>query len=544
MTNLRTINGKIYAELITSGANSLINAKNRIDALNVFPVPDGDTGTNMSSTVEVAAKALRTFNDENLGNTAKFIAKNMLLGARGNSGVILSQIFKGFSLAFTDKNETDINGFLEGFRKATEKAYGSVLKPIEGTILTVIRETTEALEAKMSEISSFEEFFKYALEFSRVACDNTPNKLKILREVGVTDSGGEGLHTFIMGMYKYIMGEPVEISNDEQSIDTFISSKEVYNGEFGYCTEFIIELNSLDEFDKALFEKQLNKKANSLVVVQDDRLVKVHGHTLKPGDLLNFGQKFGEFIKIKSENMTLQAEDSRNKNVVINNQEKTKEIKKCGIVSCNLGSGIINKMNELGCNVIIESGQTQNPSALDIIEAIKSCDAENVFVLPNNKNIFLTAEQAAQAITDKRVYIIPTTTQIQGVNAMLAFNADADVEENQELMHEMTQMVKTGEITTAIRNTKLNGINIKEGEFIAILDGKIKLCEETYLEAAKKLIKKTANSETQLITIYYGNEASELDAAELEDYIRRYFECDVEIINGNQPNYFFVIGFE
>ncbi|VEU75826.1 kinase [Mycoplasmopsis maculosa] len=540
----KKIDGKIYSELITSGANNLINNKNRIDALNVFPVPDGDTGTNMSSTVEMAAKALENYSSDNLGEVANFVAKNMLLGARGNSGVILSQIFKGFALAFSEKEEVDILGFLEGFKKATEKAYGSVLKPIEGTILTVIRETTESLEAKINNFTSFEELFKAAFESSRIACDNTPNKLKILREVGVTDSGGEGLHNFIEGIYKYFKGEPVKISNDETSIDTFISNKEVYNGEFGYCTEFIIELNSIEDFDKKQFEKQLNKKANSLVVVQDDKLVKVHGHTLKPGDLLNFGQKFGEFIKIKSENMTIQAEDSRNKNVVLNNIDKKGETKKCGIVSCNLGSGIIEKMRELGCDVIIESGQTQNPSALDIIEAIKNCDAENVFILPNNKNIFLTAEQAAQATRDKKVYIIPTSTQIQGINAISVFNSDVSPEENTELMNEMISMVQTGEVTTAVRNTQINGVKIKEGKFISILDGKIKLCVDTYLEAAKKLIKKTANEDTQLITIYYGNEASELDAAELEDYIRRYFECDVAIINGNQPNYFFIIGFE
>ncbi|WP_406616869.1 DAK2 domain-containing protein [Mycoplasmopsis adleri] len=544
MINNKVVDGKTYAELIISGANNLINNKERIDALNVFPVPDGDTGTNMSSTVEVAAKALQNNNSNNLGEVATIVSKNMLLGARGNSGVILSQIFKGFALAFANKEQVDVLGLLDGFKKATERAYQSVLKPVEGTILTVIRETTEALEKKINKNTTFEEFFIFAKDFSRMACDNTPNKLKILREVGVTDSGGEGLQAFISGMTSYVLGTPVEISQGEQPIDKFISSEEVYNCEFGYCTEFIITLNDVDTFNKETFEKSLMKKANSLVVVQDNELLKVHGHTLKPGDLLNFGQKYGEFLKIKSENMTLQAENSRNKNVVINDKEESNAKQKCAIVSCNLGSGIINKMKELGCDVIVESGQTQNPSAADLIDAIKSCNAKDVFILPNNSNIFLTAEQAAQAISNKKVHIIQTRTQIQGINAMLAFNKDTSAKENNELMSEMIKLVKTGEVTTAVRDTKLNGVKIKEGHFISILDGKIISCKDTYLDAAKAIIDKVTDNSTELITIYYGNDATEPDAFELSNYISKSYDCDVEIVSGNQPNYHFIIGFE
>lgn len=545
MTNNK-LDGILYSQLIISGANNLINNRERIDALNVFPVPDGDTGTNMSSTVETAAKALADNGEEtNLGTIAALVSKNMLLGARGNSGVILSQIFKGFALSFENKESVNVLGLLQGFKKATERAYQSVLKPVEGTILTVIRETTEQLEKKVNKNTSFQEFFVFAKDFAKTACENTPNKLKILREVGVTDSGGEGLYSFIDGMASCILGKPVEISQQEQSIDKFISSEEVYNGEFGYCTEFIITLNDIQKFDKENFEKQLQKKANSLVVVQDNELVKIHGHTLKPGDLLNFGQKFGEFVKIKSENMTLQAEMSRNKNVKINEKEDTtKKTSKNAIVSCNLGSGIISKMKELGCDVVIESGQTQNPSASDIIEAIKLCDAENVFILPNNSNIFLTAEQAAQAINDKKIHIIPTKTQVQGINAILGFNRDSSVEENKELMTEMMKMIKTGEVTTAVRDTKMNNVKIKQGEFLAIVDSKIIACKKTYLEAAKSIIDKVANDESELITIYYGNQATEPDALELSNYIDKSYSCEVEIVSGNQPNYHFIIGLE
>ncbi|WP_027334845.1 DAK2 domain-containing protein [Mycoplasmopsis felifaucium] len=546
MIKNKTIDGQLYAQLIISGANNLINNKNRIDDLNVFPVPDGDTGTNMSSTVDAAAKALEGYQNKNLGEVASFVSKNMLYGARGNSGVILSQIFKGFALSFENKTEVDVLGLLEGFKKATERAYQSVLKPVEGTILTVIRETTEELEKKINKNTSFEEFFVFAKDFARVACDNTPNKLKILREVGVVDSGGEGLVMFISGMASLILGNPVSLSNEEQAIDKFISSEEVYTGEFGYCTEFIISLNNPEEFNKEAFQKSLSKKANSLVVVQDAELVKVHGHTIKPGDLLNLGQKYGEFMKIKSENMTLQAEDSRNKNVDLSKTQETslEPLSKCGVISCNLGTGIINKMNELGCDVIIESGQTQNPSAADIVDAINKCNAENVFILPNNSNIFLTAEQAAQVVSDKKIHIIKTRTQIQGINAMLGFNKDSSPEENEELMNEMVSLVKTGEVTIAVRDTKINGVKIKKDNYLSILDDKIIACKSTYLEAAKYIINKVVNENSELVTIYYGNDASEADASELADYISSKYSCGVEIVDGNQPNYHFLIGLE
>ncbi|MCE6078966.1 putative protein MG369 [Mycoplasmopsis agalactiae] len=545
--NAKVIDGTIYSNLIISGANNLINNKNRIDALNVFPVPDGDTGTNMSNTAEAAAKALKSLeNTTNLAEVSAVVSKNMLLGARGNSGVILSQIFKGFANYFADKNEVTVLELVKGFQSATKRAYESVLKPVEGTILTVIRETTEQLAKNVNEETTLEHFFEMAKNYSRVACDNTPNLLKVLREVGVVDSGGEGLVSFITGMHSYVIGNPVEIQQVEQSIDKFISSDEVYKGEFGYCTEFIIELNKPDEFDKTAFEKHISKFANSLVIVQDAELIKVHGHTLKPGDMLNFGQKHGEFIKIKSENMTLQAENSRanRNNSVVINDVVSQGNKKCGIVSCNLGSGFIDKMKELGADAIIECGQTQNPSVTDILEAIKSVDAKDVFVLPNNPNIFLAAEQAASGIFDKNVHIIPTRTQIQGINAIIAFNSNSNSDENNELMKEVMKMVRTGEVTMAVRDTTFNGVKIKKDNFISILDGKIISCKTSYLEAAKHLIKKAANDETEVITIYYGNDASEPDAIELVDYINRYYDCEVEVVNGNQPNYHFLIGFE
>lgn len=541
----KKLDGKLFAQAVISGSNALVNAKNRIDALNVFPVPDGDTGTNMASTIQGAASKMN-FEQANLSKISDEIAKNMLLGARGNSGVILSQIFRGLANGFVSISSASTQDLIFAFTAATKKAYSAVLKPIEGTILTVIRETSEMLSKEFKDRNDveLEEFFKKVVEFARISCDNTPNKLKTLREVGVTDSGGEGLYTIFNGMYQFFAGKPVEISQSSEQIDKFINDTEVYDGEFGYCTEFIIDLSSPEGFDKEEFTKSIGEIATSLVVVNDENILKVHGHTVKPGDMLNFGQNYGEFIKIKSENMTLQANNSK---ATAEDLKETKDEQKkslCGIISCNLGSGIIERMREYGCDYIIESGQTQNPSAQDLIEAINAVNAETVFVLPNNSNILLVSQQAAQVVNDKNVIIIPTKTQIEGITALINFNKDNTAEDNQEIMLEAIKDVTTGEVTKAVRTTKLNGVDIKEGEYISITRGHIIASCETYLESSKKLINKMVKTNHEIISIYYGDIASESDAIELQNWIEGNFDIEVEIINGNQPNYQFIIGVE
>ncbi|WP_416738042.1 DAK2 domain-containing protein [Mycoplasmopsis meleagridis] len=539
---IKFFDGQIFASIIKSGANNLINSKNRIDALNVFPVPDGDTGTNMSYTVQAAIDNINNLAGNNLGEISAKVAKSMLFGARGNSGVILSQIFKGFALGFENLVKVDVFGLLKAFKMAYEKAYALVLKAVEGTILTVIREVYEGLEKEVDKETTFEKFFELVVKLARISCDNTPNKLKVLREVGVTDSGGEGLYTIFVGMEKAIRGEIVELGQEQDSFDSFVSDTEVYDGEFGYCTEFILELTNKNEFEIRNFEKELKKKATSLVVVKDDDIVKVHGHTLKPGELLNLAQKHGEFAKIKSENMTKQASESKNKNLQANSENN--ELNECGIVSCNLGSGIIERMRELGADAIVESGQSQNPSARDLIDAINLVNAKNVFILPNNSNIFLTATQAATAIQDKKVFVIPTKSQIQGVNAILNFDKDNKAKENEKIMNNAIKLVVSAEVTRAVRNTKLHGIKIKEGQFIGIANSKILTSEDDFLTSARNLIKKLITKNTELITIYYGNEVSENDAFELETFIQNQYDVEVEIVNGNQPTYHFLIGFE
>ncbi|AMD81324.1 dihydroxyacetone (glycerone) kinase, DhaK2 subunit [Mycoplasmopsis canis UF31] len=543
------IDGLTFAKAMISGANALRNSKDRIDALNVFPVPDGDTGTNMSSTaISIVPKMLQVSKDATIADVSKTISTSMIYEARGNSGVILSQIFKGFSLGCEGKVDLDLNDFLNALKSAVDRAYKSVFKPVEGTILTVIRETTEQIVKEFEKAdetsTSLKEVWGRLLEHCRRSCDETPNKLKTLREVGVTDSGGEGLYKIFWGINEFLNGRPVEITNATEDVSVFVSDMEVYEGEFGYCTEVLIDLSEPDKFDKESFIKKIEKKANSLVVVSDDNILKVHGHTLRPGEFLNIAQHYGEFIKIKSENMTLQANNSKANSEKFTEAQKQEDRVKCAVVSCNLGSGIIEKMKELGASYVVESGETQNPSAQDIINAIQSVNADNVFILPNSSNVILVAQQAAQVIQDKNVIVLPTKTQIQGLTAIINFSPDLDPDDNLEIMNDSIENVQTGEVTKAIRQTKLNGVEINNGDFLSIHNGKIIASSKTASQALKTLIKKMIKGSSEIVSIYYGDEGSLSIAEELSNYIDANYEIEIEINEGNQPNYHYLIGVE
>lgn len=538
------LDGEKLSKAIISGAHALANNKNRIDSLNVFPVPDGDTGTNMSSTFLATVKNLEKLNNPDVSKVAASVAHDTIYEARGNSGVILSQIWKGFALGVDKRKKLSTNDLIIAFESATQRAYKSVFKPIEGTILTVIREISENLRKNHFDQKDLEieDLFDEIVAYARKSCDETPNKLKTLREVGVTDSGGEGLYQILWGMNEFLHGNPVSLKEEQEEITAFISDSEVYDGEFGYCTEFLIDMPNWKDFDKNKFNAELEKIANSLVIVNDDNLLKVHGHTLKPGDMLNFGQKYGEFIKIKSENMTLQANDSKATTMELADKNSPRAL--CGVVSCNLGNGIIRTMKELNCDYIVESGQTQNPSAQDLINAIEQVNAETVFVLPNNSNVILVAQQAAQVVTDKNVIIVPTKTQIQGITAMMNFNSEISSEDNLEQMQEAIAGVSTGEITQAVRNTKINNIKIKEEDFLCILDNKIVASEKDLFTAGRKLVDRMIKPKNEIVSIYYGDESSLTEAEELLNYINSKYDIEVEIIEGNQPNYHFYIGVE
>ncbi len=540
---MKKIDGQMWKEAVLSGANNILNKKNAINALNVFPVPDGDTGSNMASTIATASD-LKNNDNLTLNEVSKVIAQNMLLSARGNSGVILSQIFKGFSLGFSNLEEANPFELVQAFESASKSAYKAVLKPIEGTILTVIREVSEGLKTAIVVDSSVQDVFNTALELARKSCDNTPNLLKVLKEVGVTDSGGEGLYAILEGMKLYFEGKPVELSDKEEDINKFISDTEVFEGEFGYCTEFILELLKPKKFDKEYLIKKLEKLGGSMVVVQDESILKIHIHTQKPGSVLNSVNSLGQFIKVKIDNMTLQANNSKENTKKNSNDDDNVELATCGLISCNAGQGIIELIKEYGASYVVEGGQTNNPSIQDIVDAINSVKAKTVFILPNNSNITLSAQQAATIVRNKKVIIIPTKSQAQSLGVAMNFSADNNSKENHSLMKEALKNIQYGEIAPAVKDTKLNGIKVKNGDFMVIEAGKLVSTAKTHNQAAKQLIDRIVSEETQIITILYGQDASEADAKELQTYIEINYNVEVEIFSGGQTIYPYLISAE
>lgn len=552
---MKTINGLQWRDALLSAANAISNNVERINSLNVFPVPDGDTGSNMSATFEYATNEVRNVNDKSIAAIGSKFARGMLLGARGNSGVILSQIFKGFSTSFEGKQWINSADIVDAFVRGTEFAYKSVMKPVEGTILTVIRQTAEGLQKNIKKELAAEAVFGEAIKLAKISCDNTPELLPVLKEVGVTDSGGEGLIIILEGIYQGLIGKPVEIQKQQQKTDNFfVMQDEVYDGEFGYCTEFVVKLRLPKMFDRSKFEKALARMGNSIVVVHDDDILKVHVHTLYPGETLTFAQKFGEFIRIKSENMTLQANNTSGKEQKVKSEakvslveEKNKNATKAkvsiGVISCNVGQGIINEMYDLGTNFIIEAGQTMNPSAQDLLTAIDALNAEDIFILPNNSNIILAAQQVAQT-SKKNIVVIPTKTQVQGISVMQNFDPSASFEENKNNMNDAIENVLTGQVTQASRTTKIDGVQIRKDEFLSIAEKDIISSEKSKVAAAVAVVDELMTSEIELVSIYYGDSATEADATDLASYIEtNYNDVDIEIKDGGQPLYPFFLGF-
>ena len=547
---MNKITGVEWKEAIISGANNLENKKNSINALNVFPVPDGDTGSNMAMTIMAAKSELeKTEKVNDISVISKLISQNMLLGARGNSGVILSQIFKGFSKSFQDKKEVTIIDMVEAFSIAAKTAYSAVLKPVEGTILTVIRQVSEDLKEKISINYDFNELFKEVVLLARNSCDNTPNLLQVLKDVGVTDSGAEGLFAIFEGMSLYFQDKPVSINDNNEAVKKFISDTEVYNGEFGYCTEFILDIDNPKKFNKEEITQKLEKNGSSMVIVQDDNLFKVHIHTKKPGSILNLVNNFGQFVKIKIENMTIQANNSKDNANNFNNKikddlNKISTIKKCGLISCNYGQGIINLAKEYGADFVVEGGQTNNPSTKDLVNAIQSVNVKTIFILPNNSNIILSAQQAATIVNDKKIVIIPTKSQAQCLSVLMSFSQENSEKENQLLMESTLKNIKYAEIAPSIKNVKINGVKIKKGEYMAVVQNKIVGTSKTYNESAKIALEKMLSMDSQIATIIYGQDASEADAKELAIYLEINYGIETQIYSGEQKIYPYFISVE
>lgn len=542
---MERIDALTFKKMIENGAINLSNHYTDIDALNVFPVPDGDTGTNMSMTFTSGVKDALTVNSDRIDEVAKKLSKGLLMGARGNSGVILSQIFRGLFQYLDGK--ADVNGLelAEAFVNGSKVAYKAVMRPVEGTILTVIRESSEftlAYASGKEEISPLE-VIEYLVKEANESLNRTPDLLPVLKEVGVVDSGGAGLLKVLEGMEMALKGQMLERT---EAVAVEGASVAVESEEFGYCTEFIIQLSEkgMKTFKEETLKDSLSRIGNSLVVVQDDDIVKVHVHTLTPGDALNMGQRYGEFLKLKIENMSVQHE-----NLVVNAKEefKNEPEKEYAIIAVAAGDGLTEVFKELRADVVISGGQTMNPSTEDFVAAIEKCNARHVFVLPNNSNIILAAQQA-ESICDAEqveVIVLPTKSIPQGYAALVNFNPEVDAETNKETMIEAIGNVQTGQVTFAIKDTTFEGLEIKANEFMGIKEKAIIVSTPDKLEATKFLLSQMLNEDSELVTIFTGEDVTEEESEAVEEYVsENYPDAEVEMIVGGQPVYSFVISVE
>ncbi len=540
----KTINGVMFKSMILTAAKLLEVNRVNIDALNVFPVPDGDTGTNMSLTIQSAAKAILSCKSNNLTEIAEAASKGALRGARGNSGVILSQIMRGLCATIKDATEIDVRLFTQGLIAGAEVAYGAVSKPKEGTILTVARMVAEHAKSIKNKNRDFETFLPEIIAKGNEAVELTPTLLPVLKKAGVVDAGGKGLMCLYEGMYKAIIGEQVNADSyiaDDKSFDTAMDHADIMslgNIEFAYCTEFFI-INLYKKTTLADIERlreSLMRLGDCVIVIGDLELVKVHVHTNQPGVALSKALELGELDKLKIENMLEQ-----NRALMKKYEEEKKEM---GMLAVSAGDGLTSIFKDLMVDAVIEGGQSMNPSASDIADAVQRINAENVFVFPNNKNIILAAEQAKSIVENRTIHVIPTKNIPQGFSAALSFNPELPTDENKANMIHALDTVTVGQVTYAVRNTKLDGFDLKIGDIIGLDNKKILATGKNISQVTLDLIEKLRSGE-ELITLYYGQDVKEEDAIELQNKIQEtYPDCDVEIQYGGQPIYYYYIALE
>ena len=554
MTN--TIDAKLLAKMFLAGAKNLESKKEWINDLNVFPVPDGDTGTNMTLTIMAAAKDVSAMKEPDMLSLCKAISSGSLRGARGNSGVILSQLFRGFTKSVREKETLEIMDLAEAMERAVETAYKAVMKPKEGTILTVSKgasiKARELAEEGCEDLSFFfDEVIKYADE----VLEQTPEMLPVLKQAGVVDSGGQGLMQVLKGAYDAFLGKEIDFSLPEvthvQSVNINMDAQANADIKFGYCTEFIIMLtktfNIKHEID---FKEYLESIGDSIVVVADDDVVKVHVHTNDPGLAIQKALKYGALSNMKIDNMRLEHQEKLFKmEETAKAQEADTEPemphKDTGFIAVSVGDGLSEIFKGLGVDYIIEGGQTMNPSTEDMLNAIEKVNADTVFILPNNKNIILAANQAQTLVEDKQVVVIPTKTVPQGITAVINYVPDLSTEENADTMTEEIKNVKTGQVTYAVRDTMIDDKEIKEGDYMGIGDAGILSVGGDMAEITFEMISAMIDDDTELISIYYGEEVKEEDAEALKARIEEaYSSCDVELQFGGQPIYYYIVSAE
>ena len=549
----KTINAEMLAKMFLAGAANIEAKKEFINELNVFPVPDGDTGTNMSLTIMAAAKEVTALERPNMETIAKAISSGSLRGARGNSGVILSQLLRGFTKTIRDKKEIDVITLAEACEKAKTTAYKAVMKPKEGTILTVAKGIAEKAFELAEETDDLEVFIPEVLDHAEYVLSRTPELLPVLKEAGVVDSGGQGLIEVLKGAYDAFLGKEVDysaISAGAGSGMTKISADTNAEIKFGYCTEFIImtEKEFTDE-DETEFKAYLESIGDSIVCVADDEIVKIHVHTNDPGLAIQRALTYGQLSRMKIDNMREEHEEKliRDAEKLAKEQKKQKkaEEKEFGFIAVSIGEGLNEIFRELGVDYIIEGGQTMNPSTDDMLSAIDEVNAKHIFIFPNNKNITLAANQAKSLVKDREIIVIPTKTVPQGITAMINFVPDMTAEENEEAMLEEIKKVKTGQVTYAVRDTHIDNKEIHTDDIMGIGDAGILSVGTDIAETTKDLIAQLVDEKSELISIYYGSDVSEEDANALTEAIEeQYPELDIDAHYGGQPVYYYVLAVE
>ncbi len=560
MSSTTTLNGVRLGRMIIAGANELAANKQLVDAMNVFPVPDGDTGTNMSLTVMAAAREVEKSGSLKVADITKVASSGALRGARGNSGVITSQLFRGFSKGLEGMEEAGVKELAAAAEQAVKTAHKAVMKPKEGTILTVARGCAEAAAKLAEETDEIEVFLKGIIEHGHAVLAQTPDMLPVLKQAGVVDAGGRGLLYILEGALKQMGGDlPVTLA-DGQSVAAapemdFASLASIENESitFGYCTEFFINVKDADDATTQGLKSYLGTIGDSIVCVADDEIIKIHVHTDHPGLAIEKALTIGSLSGLKIDNMREQHTNKINfaadapkvapapEAAPVAEQPK----KDVGFVSISAGEGLTSIFKNLGVDEVIEGGQTMNPSTEDILNAVDKINADHIFVLPNNKNIILAAEQAAKLSEDKKLHVIPSRSVPEGISAMFCFEHEADPDDMEEAMKEAIQMVNTATVTYAVRDTSIGDKEIKEGNILGMLNDQIEVVAEDVMEGTKELIKASVTEDSEVVGIYYGADATEEDAEELAAFIEEnYPDCEVEVQSGGQPLYYYIISVE
>lgn len=566
----KTIDGELFKQLVINGAANLSVNYKEVDALNVFPVPDGDTGTNMRMTIEAGANEIKQLDSKSIYEISKKLSRGMLMGARGNSGVILSQFFRGIYKGFKGPNGTGLDEvstkeFSKAFISGVEQAYHAVMKPVEGTILTVARESSKKAYRVMKKGSTLEDFFKILIDEAHASLGRTPSLLPVLQDAGVVDSGGAGLVYILEGMEKALNGEVIE-ANSQVALHQPVVNASSFNAdselEYGYCTEFILQLQN-KKVNPAKFEVKtivdfLETLGDSIVALKDDDIVKVHVHTKTPGVVLNHCQQYGEYVTIKIENMSVQHNEgaitSINPEHHVQQCEcpgcvearKSVNRKKFAVVAVASGQGLVNVFKKMGVDYVVEGGQSMNPSTEDFVKGFDSLNAENIIVFPNNSNIVLTAEQAAKYYDKAKIYVAPSKTLAQGYSAltMLDFSSN-DIDTILNDIKDVISNVTTGLVTYSIRNAEIEGVHINEGDYIGICNGKIVVSEKSRLDATEGILANSDIAEKEIITIIYGKDVATEELEELKNYITEtYPKVEIDTISGNQEVYSYILSIE